>query len=46
MSAQVDLKDVKAAFEAKYKHTLGSWIHSETSGDYRKALMALSDEPM
>ncbi|XP_073983378.1 annexin B9-like isoform X2 [Rhodnius prolixus] len=38
---EVDLGDIKAAFQGKYGRTLEEAIASETSGDYKKALLSL-----
>lgn len=38
---EVDLVPIKEEFNRNYKATLESFIQSDTSGDYRKALLAL-----
>ncbi len=37
----VDLIQIKEAFQQKYKKSLSEWIHSETSGDYRTAILSI-----
>jgi len=39
--SEIDLGDIKKAFEEKYGKTLSSFISGETSGDYKKVLLAL-----
>jgi hypothetical protein len=43
--ADRDLTDVKACFHAMYGKTLGMWIRDECSGDYKKMLLVLANEP-
>ncbi|XP_067013419.1 annexin B9 isoform X2 [Anabrus simplex] len=38
---EVDMQDIKQAFSAKYGKSLESFISGDTSGDYKKALLAL-----
>jgi len=38
-----DLAQIKTAFQTKYGKTLAAWIDSETSADYKKALLAILD---
>jgi len=40
---EIDLADIKQAFLDKYGKTLESWISGDTSGDYKKVLLALVD---
>eukprot|EP00050_Salpingoeca_kvevrii_P014297 m.34621 g.34621 ORF g.34621 m.34621 type:complete len:293 (-) comp5679_c0_seq1:111-989(-) len=42
--AEIDMGDIKDAFQAKYGKSLASFIKGDTSGDYRKILMALIGE--
>lgn len=42
--AEVDMIDIKEEFERKYEKSLKSFIKSDTSGHYRKALMKLIGE--
>ncbi|XP_077302772.1 annexin B11-like isoform X2 [Arctopsyche grandis] len=39
--SEVDMEDIKEAFEAKYGKSLQSWIEGDTSGHYKKCLLAL-----
>jgi len=39
--SEVDMVEIKAAFQAKYKKTLSSFIKDDTSGDYKNTLMAI-----
>jgi len=39
--SEIDLGDIKEAFQAKYGKSLESWIKGDTSGDYKKCLMTL-----
>jgi len=39
---EVDMVDIKNAFQAKYGKTLESFISGDTSGDYKKCLLALA----
>jgi annexin A7/11 len=39
--SEIDLGDIKEAFEAKYGKSLESWVKGDTSGDYKKALIAI-----
>ncbi|KAJ9577581.1 hypothetical protein L9F63_005848, partial [Diploptera punctata] len=39
---EVDMVDIKNAFQAKYGKTLESFISGDTSGDYKKCLIALA----
>lgn len=41
--SEIDLGDIKKAFEEKYGKTLDSFISGDTSGDYKKVLLALVD---
>lgn len=43
--ADIDLQDIKVAFERKYNKSLRSWIKGEASGYYEKALLAIIGEP-
>ncbi|KNA24109.1 hypothetical protein SOVF_018860 [Spinacia oleracea] len=38
---EIDMQYIKAEYEKKYKKSLVDAVHSETSGDYRKFLLAL-----
>jgi hypothetical protein len=38
---QVDLQGIKAKFHEKYQKPLSDMVHSDTSGDFRKLLVAL-----
>ncbi|XP_063234019.1 annexin B9-like isoform X3 [Bacillus rossius redtenbacheri] len=40
--SEIDLGDIKKAFEEKYGKTLESYISSDLSGDYKKVLLALT----
>ena len=40
---QVDLKDIGAAYLQKYHVGLSKDIHDDTSGDYRKLLVRLTN---
>jgi len=40
--SEIDLGDIKVAFENKYGKSLESWIKDDISGDYRDVLVALS----
>ncbi|KAG5681359.1 hypothetical protein PVAND_010802 [Polypedilum vanderplanki] len=42
--SEIDLGDIKEAFEAKYGKSLESWVKGDTSGDYKKCLLALIGE--
>lgn len=39
--SEIDLGDIKRAFEEKYGKSLESYIAAETSGDYKKVLLVL-----
>uniref|UniRef100_A0A336KE06 Annexin n=1 Tax=Culicoides sonorensis TaxID=179676 RepID=A0A336KE06_CULSO len=39
--SEIDLGDIKEAFQARYGKSLESWIKSDTSGDYKKCLLTL-----
>ncbi|PSN38541.1 Annexin B11 [Blattella germanica] len=39
---EIDLGDIKNAFQAKYGKSLESFISGDTSGDYKKCLLALA----
>ncbi len=40
--SEVDLAEIKEKFlEVSNKETLAKWVESETSGDYKKAMLAL-----
>ena len=41
---EYDLADVKDAFHREYTSTLGKWIKSECSGDYKAGLLLLIGE--
>jgi len=41
---EVDMVDIKNAFQAKYGKTLESFISGDTSGDYKKCLLALATQ--
>lgn len=41
---EIDLGDIKAAFERKYGKTLRSYVSGDTSGDYKYGLYALMGE--
>lgn len=38
---QVDLQGIKAKFQEKYQKSLSDMVHSDTSGDLQKLLVAL-----
>ncbi|KCV70358.1 hypothetical protein H696_02685 [Fonticula alba] len=38
---EIDMGEIKAAYQALYNRSLASAIHSDTSGHYRQALLAL-----
>ncbi|XP_058059450.1 annexin B9 isoform X1 [Anopheles bellator] len=40
--SEIDLGDIKEAFQEMYGKSLESWIKGDTSGDYKKALLAIS----
>ncbi|XP_055912552.1 annexin B11 isoform X2 [Eupeodes corollae] len=41
---EIDMQDIKAAFEGLYGKSLKSWIKGDTSGHYKHALYALTGE--
>ncbi|XP_063993471.1 annexin B9-like isoform X2 [Diachasmimorpha longicaudata] len=41
LRSEIDLGDIKEAFEKRYGKSLESWISGDTSGDYRKALLSI-----
>jgi len=41
---EIDLVEIKAAFQAKYGKSLKNWIEGDTSGDYKKLLLKLIGE--
>ncbi|KAL5015732.1 hypothetical protein ScPMuIL_005321 [Solemya velum] len=43
--SEVDMSEIKQEFQRKYGKTLGSFIKGDTSGDYRKLLLALIGDP-
>eukprot|EP01137_Pigoraptor_chileana_P030120 Opistho-2@16269 len=42
--AELDMVEIKAAFQTKYGKTLGSFIKGDCSGDYKKILLDLVNE--
>lgn len=40
--SEIDLGDIKEAFQEMYGKSLESWIKGDTSGDYKRALLAIS----
>ena len=38
---QIDLQDIKEMYLSKYRKTLATSISSDTSGDYKRLLLAL-----
>lgn len=40
--SEIDLGDIKEAFEEMYGKSLESWIKGDTSGDYKRALLAIA----
>ena len=38
---EIDMQYIKAEYQKKYKKSLVDAVHSETSGNYRKFLLAL-----
>ncbi|KAK2142740.1 hypothetical protein LSH36_919g01024 [Paralvinella palmiformis] len=41
---EIDMVQIKKAFEEEFKGTLAEWIKDDTSGDYREMLLALIGE--
>lgn len=41
LSFQIDLQDVKAAFEAEYEQSLADFVEGDCSGDYKRLLLAV-----
>ncbi|XP_016838836.1 annexin B9 isoform X2 [Nasonia vitripennis] len=39
--SEIDLGDIKKAFEERYGKSLESWVADDVSGDYRRALVSL-----
>lgn len=39
--SEIDLGDIKEAFQNKYGKSLESWVKGDTSGDYKKSLLAI-----
>nr|CAI5817781.1 unnamed protein product [Callosobruchus analis] len=39
--SEIDLADIKQAFQDKYGKSLESWISGDTSGDYKRVLLAI-----
>lgn len=39
--SEIDLGDIKEAFQNKYGKSLESWIKGDTSGDYKRALLTV-----
>jgi len=39
--SEIDLGDIKEAFQNKYGKSLESWIKGDTSGDYKRALLSV-----
>ncbi|CAH1962058.1 unnamed protein product [Acanthoscelides obtectus] len=39
--SEIDLADIKQAFQDKYGKALESWIAGDTSGDYKRVLLAI-----
>ncbi|XP_014223970.1 annexin B9-like isoform X2 [Trichogramma pretiosum] len=39
--SEIDLGDIKKAFEERYSKSLESWIAGDTSGDYKRALLSI-----
>ncbi|XP_076289664.1 annexin B9 [Lasioglossum baleicum] len=39
--SEIDLGDIKEAFEKRYGESLESWIARDTSGDYKRALLSI-----
>lgn len=44
LRSEIDLLDIKEAFEKKYGKSLKSWIKGDTSGDYKHCLYSLIQE--
>lgn len=42
--SEIDLGDIKAAFERMYGKTLLSYVSGDTSGDYKHGLYAIMGE--
>nr|CAH7739078.1 unnamed protein product [Callosobruchus chinensis] len=39
--SEIDLADIKQAFQDKYGKSLENWISGDTSGDYKRVLLAI-----
>lgn len=39
--SEIDLGDIKKTFDERYDKSLEQWIHGDTSGDYRRALLSI-----
>jgi annexin A7/11 len=42
--SEIDLADIKTRFQAIFGKPLGAWIKGDTSGDYKKLLLAVAKE--
>jgi len=42
---EIDMGNIKEEYEKRYNETLEKAIKGDTSGDYRKALLALIESP-
>lgn len=45
LRSEIDMMDIKNEFQLKYKKTLESFIKSDCSGDYKRALLCLAGDP-
>lgn len=44
LRSEIDMQDIKSQFQMKYGKSLEQFIRSDTSGDYRRALLCLAGD--
>lgn len=45
LRSEIDMMDIKIEFQKMYKKSLESFIKSDCSGDYKRALLCLVGDP-
>lgn len=44
LRSEIDLQDIKSEFQRKYRKSLETFIRSDCSGDYKRALLCLAGD--